>query len=72
MGIDDYGYAKNGVVTLSCLWKQNEGTDKGRYRTEKFSSLLSKMQAGKLNSSKEFAYNSSLRARRTDAEPMNL
>lgn len=35
--------------TLPCLWKQNKVTDTDRYRAEKLSPLLSKMQAGEFD-----------------------
>lgn len=40
--------------TLPCLWKQNEGADTERYGTKKLSPLLSEVQTGKFDRSKEF------------------
>lgn len=57
---------------LPCLRQQNKVADTGRYGTEKLSPLLPKMQTGNFDKCKGITYNRHQRARRTDAEPMNL
>ena len=44
---------KRKLDIVSCLWKQNKITDTGRYRVEKFSALLSEVQAEKFDCHKE-------------------
>ena len=50
-------------------WIRN---DKGKYRTKKFPFVLSEMQTGNFDKCKGITYSCHQRARRTDAEPMNL
>ena len=57
---------------MPCLREQNPQQNKGGYYSDKLSSLLPEMQAGKIDWSEKFTNNSHHRARRKDAEPMNL
>lgn len=54
---------------MPCLREQNPQQNQGGYYSDKLSSLLPEMQAGKLDRSEKFTNNSHHRARRKDAEP---